>query len=75
MNNIPNHDYAIDHDNLVYQTQNSNFDPNVTHLVANNNEVILDSTSQVNVPLGYSTTNQLGVMNYKEKSVVVNSKN
>ncbi|XLS97626.1 hypothetical protein HN51_040361 [Arachis hypogaea] len=75
INNISNHDYALDHDNLVYQTQNPNFDPNVTHLVANNNEAILDSTSQVNVPLDCSTTNQHGVMESKGKSAIMDSTN
>ncbi|XLT54140.1 hypothetical protein HN873_046744 [Arachis hypogaea] len=54
---------------------NQDNDPNVTHLVANNNEVILNSSSQVNVFLDCSTTNQLGVMSSKEKSVIVDSTN
>ncbi|XP_029149414.2 uncharacterized protein [Arachis hypogaea] len=75
VNNIPNHDYALHHDNLVYQTQNPKFDPNVTYFVANNNGVIMDSTSQVNVSLNCSTTNQVAVMDSKEKSVIVDSTN
>ncbi|XP_057745687.1 agamous-like MADS-box protein AGL80 [Arachis stenosperma] len=75
MNNIPNHDYALHHDNLVYQTQNPKFDPNVTYFVANNNGMIMDSISQVNVSLDCSTTNQVAVMDSKEKSVIVDSTN